>query len=252
MLELQKKLGYEFNDPLLLVQALTHRSYSAAHNERLEFLGDSVLGAAVASRLFHMLPDAPEGDLSRIRAHLVREATLHPLALTLGLNHVLRLGEGEMRSGGAERASILADALEAVIGAMYLDGGFTAVQDFVERIFQPEFEGQKVGAVNWGKDAKTTLQEWLQARHLPLPVYTVSATHGALHEQIFEVQCAVLPLNMTALGSGTSKRNAEQDAAQHMLHLLTQQPLVPQSGQKNAMNKRRPQIKLRSTKGHGT
>jgi len=219
---LQQRLEYRFSHIKLLEQALTHRSYSSAHNERLEFLGDSVLNLSIATRLYQFLPDASEGDLSRIRAHLVRETTLHQLALYLGLNHALKLGEGELRSGGAERPSILADALEAVIGAIYLDGGFAAADAFVQTLFQPEFEGQSVTSADWGKDAKTALQEWLQGRHMSLPVYTVSTTHGALHNQTFEVQCSVVKLDMVAHGQGTSRRSAEQEAAQNMLQLLRQ------------------------------
>lgn len=221
---LQQRIGYRFSNVRLLTQALTHRSYSAVHNERLEFLGDSVLNLVIAARLFAFLPDVSEGDLSRIRAHLVRESTLYQLALGLQLNTVLRLGEGELKSGGSQRPSILADALEAMIGAIYLDGGFDAAKAFIDRIFDAEFQGQhsRITAQSWGKDAKTALQEWMQGRHLGLPSYTISATHGALHNQIFDVQCSVSQLGISASGQGSSRRLAEQDAAQKVLLLLHQ------------------------------
>lgn len=220
---LQASLGYQFKNIKLLTQALTHRSYSAAHNERLEFLGDSVLNMSISTRLYHFLPEVSEGDLSRIRAHLVREATLFNLGIKLGLNKCLLLGEGELRSGGKERPSIIADALEAVIGAIYLDAGFAAAQDFVNKIFDSEFKSQSSSSSSWGKDPKTALQEWLQSCHLNLPQYTVKATSGAMHEQVFEVECLVAQLGISEMGQGMSRRIAEQAAAEKVLALVIQQ-----------------------------
>lgn len=251
MNNLQQYLGYKFHDIRLLAQALTHRSYSSAHNERLEFLGDSVLSLSIASQLFQSLPQASEGDLSRIRSHLVREGTLHQLALELGLNKALRLGEGELRSGGSERASILADALEAIIGAIYLDGGFAMADAFVQRVFAAELKGQPTSAVNWRKDAKTALQEWLQSGHMELPLYTVSATHGALHDQTFEVLCTALHLGVSATGQGASRRLAEQNAAQKVLELLIKQyGATPKKHKKQ--NKVSIQIKSSKKAGDGS
>lgn len=218
--DLQERLGYRFKNVKLLQRALTHRSFGAEHNERLEFLGDSVLGLSIASELFRRLGHSSEGDLSRIRAHLVREETLHQLALGLDLGRSLRLGEGELRSGGASRPSILADAMEAVIGAIYLDGGFAVADGFVQHLFVPEFANQTADGAAWGKDPKTALQEWLQGGRMQLPVYTVTATHGALHQQVFDVNCEVAELELTEVGSGASRRAAEQDAARKMLARL--------------------------------
>jgi ribonuclease-3 len=216
--ELQIRLGYAFRQHALLQQAVTHRSFSADHNERLEFLGDSVLNLSVAHMLFAQLANLPEGDLSRVRANLVKQDTLHQLAKTLDLPAVMRLGEGEMRSGGQSRPSILADALEAIIGAVYLDGGYKDAQDLVERLFakvdiKPDMQAA-------GKDPKTELQEWLQGRKLALPKYTVVGTSGAAHRQQFEVSCEVTELRQTQQGSGASRRAAEQAAAAAMLQTL--------------------------------
>ena len=204
--ELQVRLGYAFRRHALLQQAVTHRSFSADHNERLEFLGDSVLNLAVANLLYVQLASLPEGDLSRVRANLVKQDTLHQLAKTLDLPAVMRLGEGEMRSGGQNRPSILADALEALIGAIYLDGGYVEAQKVVESLYLPIL--RQVDAATLGKDAKTLLQEFLQGHALPLPLYQVVATLGAAHNQVFEVECAVAKLSIAALGSGASRRAA--------------------------------------------
>jgi ribonuclease-3 len=212
---LQARLAHRFSDPVLLQQALTHRSYSADHNERLEFLGDSVLNLAVAHMLYQALGDLPEGDLSRMRAQLVRQDSLHALALELGLPRLLRLGEGEMRSGGPRRPSILADALEAVIGAVYLDGGYDAACALVRRLFDRVEISPALSAA--AKDAKTALQEWLQGRRMPLPHYEVVQVLGAAHRQTFEVACTVVPLELRVLGQGASRRAAEQAAAAAML-----------------------------------
>ena len=223
MKSLEKNIGYQFKNRLLLKEALTHRSYSTAHYERLEFLGDSVLNLCVSHQLFDFLSGAREGDLSRIRAHLVRETTLFQLAMSMGFSEYLLLGEGELHSGGKERPSILADALEAVIGAVYLDGGFEAAKALVERLFTDEFEKNSKLGRDWGKDPKTALQEWLQNCRLQLPQYVLSATHGALHEQVFEIECIISQLQISAKGQGQTKRLAEQAAAEQVLALLKNQ-----------------------------
>ena len=216
--DLQVRLGYAFRQSSLLQQAVTHRSFSADHNERLEFLGDSVLNLSVAHLLYTQLANLPEGDLSRVRANLVKQDTLHQLAKKLDLPAVMRLGEGEMRSGGQNRPSILADALEAIIGAVYLDGGYQDAQALVERLFAQVDIKPDMQAV--GKDPKTELQEWLQGRKLALPKYTVVGTSGAAHRQQFEVSCEVTELRQTQQGSGASRRAAEQAAAAAMLQIL--------------------------------
>lgn len=216
--ELQSFLGYNFKKSALLLKAVTHRSFSSDHNERLEFLGDSVLNLAISSLLFSKLANLPEGDLSRVRANLVKQETLHQLALGLKLPNVLRLGEGEAKSGGRYRPSILADALEALIGAVYLDADYITAQALVHRLFvsidiQPEMTAAS-------KDAKTALQEWLQGRKLQLPTYVVVGTTGAAHQQNFQVECSITELNLRSVGAGAARRSAEQDAAATMLGLL--------------------------------
>ena len=215
---LQRRIGYRFTDARLLTRALTHRSFGADHNERLEFLGDAVLSLAVSGLLFERFAGSDEGDLTRVRAHLVREDSLHKVALQLGLPEVLRLGEGEARGGGAQRASILADALEALIGATFRDGGFDAASELVKGLFGEVI--QTTDVASWSKDAKTELQEWLQARRLPVPNYRISATRGQAHAQTFEVECLVPALNLTESGEGRSRRVAEQEAARRMLEAL--------------------------------
>ena len=215
---LQHSIGYRFSDSALLTCALTHRSFGADHNERLEFLGDAVLSLAISGLLFERFAGSDEGDLTRVRAHLVREDSLHRVAVQLGLPEVLKLGEGEARGGGAQRASILADALEALIGAAFLDGGFDAAQDVIRRLFGEIITTTDVAS--WTKDAKTELQEWLQARRLPVPVYRIHATRGQAHAQTFEVECAVPALRLTESGEGRSRRVAEQEAARRMLDAL--------------------------------
>jgi ribonuclease III len=217
---LQQRLDYRFRQPELLQRALTHRSFGAGHNERLEFLGDSVLNLGVSRLLFDRFGDSDEGDLTRIRAHLVREDTLHRLALALRLAEVLRMSEGEARGGGAQRPSILADAMEAVIGAVYLDGGAEAAHALVARLFGEMIAGTGVDA--WRKDPKTELQEWLQARRIAVPTYRIVATRGQAHAQTFEVEAAVPSLERTARGEGRSRRAAEQEAAQALLEQLQQ------------------------------
>lgn len=203
--------GYRFANPALLRQALTHRSHSADHNERLEFLGDAVLNCVIAAELYRVYPALAEGDLSRVRASLVNGQNLCNLANALTLGPRLLLGEGEIRSGGAQRPSMLADAVEALIGAVFLDGGFEAAKTFTLTIFAESLRGVDPRVA--GKDAKTLLQELLQARHLPLPQYAVVATAGDAHEQSFQVECSVPDLNIKTLGGGSSRRAAEQAAA---------------------------------------
>jgi ribonuclease III len=215
---LQQRLGRRFNQPQLLVRALTHRSFSADHNERLEFLGDSVLALAISGLLFERFSGSDEGDLTRVRAHLVREDSLYRTALQLGLPEVLRLSEGEARAGGAQRPSILADAMEAIIGASFVDGGFEVAAALVQRLFGEQIAGGD--AASWTKDAKTELQEWLQGRKLPVPTYRITATRGQAHAQTFDVACDVPALGLTESGEGRSRRQAEQDAARRMLALL--------------------------------
>ena len=218
LIALQARLQHRFSDPRLLVQALTHRSFSADHNERLEFLGDAVLNLAVASLLYDRLTALPEGDLSRVRANLVRQETLHQLAGSLGLPEVIRLGEGESRSGGSRRPSILADALEALIGAVHIDGGYSTAEALVLRLFADVEINPSMAAT--AKDPKTELQEWLQGRRLKLPGYRVAATLGAAHKQTFDVECEIPELGATEHGIGASRRAGEQAAAAAMLLAL--------------------------------
>ena len=212
---LQKRLEHEFSNPRLLQQALTHRSFSADHNERVEFLGDSVLNLAVAGLLYERLSELPEGDLSRVRANLVKQDTLHQLAVQLGLPALLRLGEGEAKSGGQKRPSILADALEAVIGAVYLDAGFAKADQLVRRLFNAVEINPTMQAI--GKDPKTELQEWLQGRKMNLPIYRVVGTLGAAHKQTFDVECEISEYGRAERGIGGSRRAGEQAAAAVML-----------------------------------
>lgn len=208
---LQARLQHHFSDHRLLTRALTHRSFSAEHNERLEFLGDSVLNLAVAALLYRTLQSLPEGDLSRVRANLVKQETLHQLAVGLGLPEAIRLGEGESRSGGHRRPSILADALEAVIGAVHLDAGYAVAEALVHRLFGDMDITPQMSAA--AKDPKTELQEWLQGRKLKLPVYRVAATLGAAHKQTFDVECEIPELGVLERGIGASRRAGEQAAA---------------------------------------
>ena len=215
---LQQRLGHHFEDAALLVRALTHRSAGSQHNERLEFLGDAVLQTGISALLYERFAGSDEGDLTRVRAHLVREDSLARVALSFGLPEALRLSEGEARGGGAQRPSILADALEALIGAVYLDGGYAAAQALVQRLFGEVIAGG--GIDHWRKDAKTELQEWLQARRLPVPAYRIVATRGQAHAQTFDVECAVPALGLAEHGEGKSRRVAEQEAARRMLAAL--------------------------------
>jgi ribonuclease-3 len=215
---LQQRLQHQFLNPQLLTLAVTHRSFSADHNERLEFLGDSVLNLAVAHLLYERLGGLPEGDLSRVRANLVKQDTLHGLAVKLGLAQALRLGEGEKRSGGQKRPSILADALEAVLGAVYLDAGYPVAQALVRRLFEPVEINATMQAA--AKDPKTELQEWLQARKMRVPAYRVVGTMGAAHQQTFDVECEIAEMALCQRGIGGSRRAGEQAAAAAMLENL--------------------------------
>ncbi|MDO9194963.1 ribonuclease III [Rhodoferax sp.] len=218
LIALQRRLQHEFSNAGLLTRAVTHRSFSVDHYERLEFLGDSVLNLAVADLLYERLSALPEGDLSRVRANLVKQETLHQLAVELGLPDVIRLGEGEARSGGQKRPSILADALEAIIGAVYLDAGFSAAQSLVHRLFKAVEINPEMEAI--GKDPKTELQEWLQGRKMNLPLYRVVGTQGAAHKQTFDVECEIIELNFSERGIGGSRRAGEQAAAAAMLQTI--------------------------------
>lgn len=206
-----KQIGHVFTQPQLLQRALTHRSHSAAHNERLEFLGDSVVNCVVAKYLHETYPDLPEGDLSRLRSNLVNQQTLYLLAQQLHLGELLLLGEGERKSAGSQRPSILADALEALVGALFLDGGFAAAETAVLGLYIPFI--RQTDVLTLGKDAKTLLQECLQSRKLELPRYRVIATHGEAHAQLFQVECAIAELKLATRGEGSSRRIAEQMAA---------------------------------------
>ena len=218
LLALQKRLEHAFSNPQLLVQALTHRSFSSDHNERIEFLGDSVLNLAVAGLLYERLADLPEGDLSRARANLVKQETLHQVAMMLGLPNLLRLGEGEAKSGGQKRPSILADALEAVIGAVYLDAGFDVASSLVRRLFKDVEINARMQAI--GKDPKTELQEWLQGHKMSLPIYRIVGTEGAAHKQTFDVECEIVEYRRAERGTGNSRRAGEQAAATVMLSFI--------------------------------
>ena len=215
---LQTRIDYTFNNESLLQQALTHRSFSSAHYERLEYLGDAVINVVVSDLLYQGLPDMDEGQLSRIRSNLVKQESLHGLALKLKLSDCLRLGEGEAKSGGAKRPSILADALEALLGAIYLDAGFEKAQ----RLARSWLDDIQINMTmqQTAKDAKTELQEWLQARKMPLAIYTVIGTVGAAHEQTFDVECVVASLKRTERGLGGTRRAGEQAAAQAILDTL--------------------------------
>ncbi len=213
--DLQRQLGHRFADDSLLRQALTHRSYGQPNNERLEFLGDSVLNCVVAAMLYRHFARIDEGDLSRLRANLVKQQSLVEIAQRLGLSAYLLLGEGEARSGGFRRPSILGDTVEALVGAVFLDAGFDAAQSMLVALYEPILK--TVDPKTLGKDAKTLLQEHLQGKKLPLPVYSVVATHGAAHNQVFEVECAIPKLQIRVLGSGASRRAAEQAAARGAL-----------------------------------
>jgi len=205
-------IGHDFKNKALLVQALTHRSHSSTNNERLEFLGDGVLNFIIANQLYLRFPKLAEGDLSRLRAHLVKEPTLSEIAISLNIGDALRLGEGELKSGGWRRPSVLADALEAIIGAVFLDAGFDAAEALVVRLFTSLLN--QIDPKSIGKDPKSLLQEYLQGRKIDVPEYQVLATEGEAHCQTFRVQCDIAKLKITTQGEGTSRRAAEQQAAE--------------------------------------
>ncbi len=207
-----RQLRYTFRDPALLRQALTHRSHSAVHNERLEFIGDAVLNCVIGMALYARFPALPEGDLSRLRAALVRQEALARVAERLAIGDAIELGEGEQRSGGARRPSIMADALEAVFGAVMLDGGFEAARGVIVDAYGDVLAD--ADPLVLGKDAKTRLQEWLQARRMPVPEYAVIATTGEAHLQHFSVECRIAALELVTTGAGASRRVAEQVAAE--------------------------------------
>lgn len=216
--DLGDALQYQFSDTSLLQAALTHRSAGNQNNERLEFLGDAVLGFVIAETLYTTYPDATEGELSRLRASLVKRESLADIARRLNLGEYLTLGSGELKSGGHRRESILADALEAILGAILLDGGYAACRACIQRLFAQPIE--ELPAAAQLKDPKTRLQEYLQARKLELPVYQVTAVQGKAHKQRFSILCTVATLDRTTTGEGTSRRKAEQAAAEAMLDLL--------------------------------
>lgn len=218
--DLVSRLGYTFQNPALLHQALTHRSRGSGNNERLEFLGDSVLSLVISTRLYRDFSELTEGELSRLRAHLVKEAALAEVAKSIRLGESLVLGEGELKSGGFRRPSILADTMEAVFGAVYVDGGLAAAVEIIERLYQPLLKELDPTVVV--KDPKTTLQEYLQSRQHGLPRYAIISTRGDAHDQTFEVECAIADLNIRTVGSGTSRRNAEQEAARSAFLALTE------------------------------
>ena len=217
---LAKELDYRFSDSDLLDRALTHRSAGTPNNERLEFLGDAILGSVIAEELYSRFPPASEGQLSRLRALLVRGESLAELARGLDLGGMLKLGSGELRTGGHGRDSILADALEAVFAAVYLDGGYDRTRQVILALFRERLDGLSLDSQR--KDPKTLLQELLQSRGLPLPNYEIMAVTGQSHAQHFRVQCRVDGLDTETEGSGASRKKAEQDAAQRLLDQLNQ------------------------------
>jgi ribonuclease III len=226
--ELQSKLGYEFRQQALILQALTHRSFGQPNNERFEFLGDSILNCVVASMLFDQYSKLDEGDLSRLRSNLVKQQTLYEIAQNLSLGDIMKMGDGEQKSGGQRRPSMLADCVEAIFGAVYLDAGFDVASRVIKQQYEPILRTMNPNTL--GKDAKTLLQEHLQGRKVPLPVYAVVATYGAAHNQMFEVECSIPKLDVKVLGSGGSRRAAEQAAAKTALGLAM---LVPISTRKS-------------------
>lgn len=238
---LQNRLGHSFRNAALLQQALTHRSHSSTHNERLEFLGDSVLNCVIASLLFDRYEKIDEGDLSRLRANLVKQQSLYEIAQRLELSQCLRLGEGELKSGGFRRPSILADTLEALFGAIYLDAGFDAARAVISELYEPILE--TVDPKTLGKDAKTLLQEYLQGKKIPLPQYNVVATHGAAHNQEFEIECLVPKLDIHVFGTGGSRRAGEQAAAKLALEAV-QNALVKSPAAPKKTRQRTAQLKL--------
>ena len=212
------RLGYLFKNAALLTQALTHRSYSSNNNERLEFLGDGALNFIIANQLYNRFNKLPEGDLSRLRAQLVKESTLCEIALSLNIGEALKLGEGELKSAGWKRPSILADALEAIVGAVYIDGGYEAAEALVLTLYQDKLTDIDPKIID--KDAKSQLQEYLQGKKMDLPDYSVVLIEGEAHAQTFKVACEIKTLAIATIGEGTSRRIAEQHAAQLALEKI--------------------------------
>ena len=210
--DLTRALGYSFDDPSLLDEALTHRSFAARNNERLEFLGDGILNFVIADELFRRYADVQEGDLSRLRASLVNKESLAVIANHLKLGDVIKLGSGELKSGGFRRPSILADAVESILGAVYLDGGFEPCRELIIRLYHDKLSSP--ADLQQLKDPKTRLQELLQSRRVPLPVYEVTEVRGRAHSQVFQVRCSIESLSITVEGEGRSRRKAEQVAAE--------------------------------------
>ena len=215
---LRANIGYQFNNAAILTQALTHRSFAANNNERLEFLGDSVLNFIVAHQLYNRFDKLPEGDLSRLRAALVKESTLSEIAASLNIGEALKLGEGELKSAGYKRPSILADALEAIVGAVYLDGGFVAAETLVLKLYAQKLANIDPKIID--KDAKSQLQEYLQGKKIELPDYNVVSIEGEAHAQTFKIECMIQKLHISTVGEGTSRRIAEQQAAQFALEVI--------------------------------
>ncbi|NIH16619.1 MAG: ribonuclease III [Buchnera aphidicola (Periphyllus lyropictus)] len=213
--KIQKILGYVYNEKKLLKLALTHRSSSMKHNERLEFLGDSILNFVIATALYKFFPKINEGDMSRMRATLVREHTLAKIAHEFDLGEYLKLGKGELKSGGFQRESILANAIEAIIGSIFLDSNIKTVEKLILKWYKKRLE--KISPGDTQKDSKTRLQEYLQFKHLPLPTYTVVKIYGEAHSQLFTIQCKILNISENIIGIGLSRRKAEQNAAQYAL-----------------------------------
>jgi ribonuclease-3 len=213
-----KKLGLNFNNPQLFTTALTHRSAGAQNNERLEFLGDSILGFVIALQLYELFPDASEGVLSRLRASLVNQSSLADLARKHQLGDYLQLGSGELKSGGFRRDSILSDALEAIMGALFKDQGIAACQQWIGQLFADKLKSLSLD--NWQKDPKTQLQELMQSKKLELPEYTLMTMSGLAHEQTFQVKCTIPLIADACVGSGVTRKKAEQSAAEQMLELL--------------------------------
>jgi len=215
---LSRIIHYTFNDPSFMIMALTHRSFSAQHNERLEFLGDSVLSFLIASELYKRFPRIDEGDLSRLRAQLVKESSLSTIATSMGLCDFIRLGEGELKSAGWRRPSILADTFESMIGAIYLDGGIEPTHQFVLRFFETQLNEIDPKLIQ--KDPKTLLQELLQSKKSDLPIYTVVSIEGEAHSQTFTIECYIKKSNIKTQGVGNSRRIAEQEAASKAFQLM--------------------------------
>ena len=215
---LSRIIHYTFNDPSFMTMALTHRSFSSQHNERLEFLGDSVLSFLIANELYKRFPRIDEGDLSRLRAQLVKESSLSTIATSIGLGDFIRLGEGELKSAGWRRPSILADTFESIIGAIYLDGGIKPTHEFVLRFFETQLNEIDPKLIQ--KDPKTLLQELLQSKKSDLPIYTVVSIEGEAHSQTFTIECQIKKSNIKTQGVGNSRRIAEQEAALRAYQLM--------------------------------